>query len=86
VLANIERDESGRIAWITIGSMETMYEAEACEEDSDGIVNHALSIGDVEAVAFFKELRTGSYRISLRSKGKNNGCKGCRSIWRRRTS
>jgi bifunctional oligoribonuclease and PAP phosphatase NrnA len=74
VLSNIERDESGRIAWITLDRA-TMYEADACEEDSDGIVNHALSIGEVEAVAFFKELTAGSYRISLRSKGKNNVAK-----------
>jgi phosphoesterase RecJ-like protein len=74
VLSNIERDESGRIAWITMDRA-TMYEADACEEDSDGIVNHALSIGEVEAVAFFKELKPGAYRISLRSKGKNNVAK-----------
>ena len=74
VLSNIERDESGRIAWITM-DRETMYQADACEEDSDGIVNHALAIGEVEAVAFFKELGPGAYRISLRSKGKNNVAK-----------
>lgn len=74
VLSNIQRDESGRIAWITL-DRSTVYEADASEEDSDGIVNHALSIGDVEAVAFFKELMPGSYRISLRSKGKNNVAK-----------
>lgn len=74
VLSNIERDESGRIAWITVDRA-TMYEANACEEDSDGIVNQALSIGEVEAVAFFKELAPSSYRISLRSKGKNNVAK-----------
>ena len=74
VLANIERDESGRIAWITMDRA-TMYEADACEEDADGIVNHALSIGEVEAVAFFKELSPGKYRISLRSKNKNNVAK-----------
>jgi bifunctional oligoribonuclease and PAP phosphatase NrnA len=74
VLSKLERDESGRIAWITVDRA-TMYEADACEEDSDGIVNHALSIGDVEAVAFFKEISPGSYRISLRSKGKNNVAK-----------
>ncbi len=74
VLSNIERDESGRIAWITMDRA-AMYEADACEEDSDGIVNHALSIGEVEAVAFFKELAPGAYRISLRSKGKNNVAK-----------
>jgi len=74
VLSNIQRDESGRIAWITL-DRSTVYDSDASEEDSDGIVNHALSIGAVEAVAFFKELTPGSYRISLRSKGKNNVAK-----------
>ncbi|HKP85742.1 MAG TPA: bifunctional oligoribonuclease/PAP phosphatase NrnA [Blastocatellia bacterium] len=74
VLSGIQRDESGRIAWVTM-DRETMYEADACEEDADGIVNHALSIGEVEAVAFFKELAPDVYRVSLRSKGKNNVAK-----------
>jgi phosphoesterase RecJ-like protein len=74
VLSTIERDETGRIAWVTM-DREVMYEADASEEDSDGIVNHALSIGEVEAVAFFKELAPGIYRVSLRSKGKNNVAK-----------
>ncbi len=74
VLSTIERDESGRIAWVTL-DRELMYAADAAEEDADGIVNHALSVGEVEAVAFFKELSPGIYRISLRSKGKNNVAK-----------
>ena len=74
VLSNIERDESGRIAWITMDRA-TMYEADASEEDADGIVNHALSVADVEAVAFFKELSPGAYRVSLRSKNKHNVAK-----------
>src|SRR5262245_40711529 len=74
VLSNIQRDESGKIAWVTMDRA-MMYEADACEEDSDGIANHALSIGEVEAVAFFKELTDGVYRISLRSKGKHNVAK-----------
>jgi len=74
VLSTIERDETGRLAWVTM-DRETMYESEASEEDSDGIVNHALSVGDVDAVAFFKELEPGVYRVSLRSKGKNNVAK-----------
>jgi phosphoesterase RecJ-like protein len=74
VLSSIERDESGRIAWV-IMDRDKMYEADASEEDSDGIVNHALSIGEVEAVAFFKELSPRAYRVSLRSKGKNNVAK-----------
>jgi phosphoesterase RecJ-like protein len=74
VLSNIQRDESGRIAWVTMDRA-MMYEAGACEEDADGIVNHALAAGEVEAVAFFKELAPGAYRVSLRSKGKNNVAK-----------
>ncbi len=74
VLSGIERDESGRVAWIRL-DRETMYEADACDEDADGIVNHALSVGEVEAVAFFKELEPDVYRVSLRSKGKNNVAK-----------
>ncbi len=74
VLSTIERDESGRIAWITL-DQEMMYETDASEEDSDGIVNHALSAGEIEAVAFFKEVSPGVYRVSLRSKGKNNVAK-----------
>jgi phosphoesterase RecJ-like protein len=74
VLSRIQRDESGRIAWIMM-DREIMYEADACEEDADGIVNHALSVGEVEAVAFFKELSPDVYRVSLRSKGKNNVAK-----------
>jgi len=74
VLSTIERDESGRIAWVTL-DRDMMDETGASEEDSDGIVNHALSIDEVEAVAFFKELSSDVYRVSLRSKGKNNVAK-----------
>ena len=70
-LSTIERDESGRLAWITM-SREMMDEAGASDDDADGIVNHALSVGEVETVAFFKELSPRVYRVSLRSKGKVN--------------
>jgi phosphoesterase RecJ-like protein len=70
-LSTLERDESGQIAWIRV-TRDHMIDAGASEEDADGIVNYALSIGDVKAVAFFKELDDGSYRISLRSKNKIN--------------
>jgi phosphoesterase RecJ-like protein len=74
VLSTIQRDESGRIAWVKV-DRDTMYEAAASDEDADGIVNHALSVDEVEAVAFFKELAPGAYRVSLRSKGKSNVAK-----------
>ncbi|MEW6731477.1 MAG: bifunctional oligoribonuclease/PAP phosphatase NrnA [Acidobacteriota bacterium] len=70
-LSTLKRDETGRIAWITI-TTESMQEAGASEEDLDGIVNYPLSVGEVEVVAFFKEVSTGLYRTSLRSKGQVN--------------
>jgi phosphoesterase RecJ-like protein len=71
VLSTIERDKSGRIAWMVM-TQEMLSVAGAGEEDADGIINHALSVGEVEAVAFFKELAPSIYRVSLRSKGKIN--------------
>lgn len=79
VLSTIQRDESGRIAWIKM-DRDMLEAAGACEEDADGIVNHALSVAEVEAVAFFKELSHQVYRISLRSKGKKNVAKVAESF------
>ncbi|HEY6332034.1 MAG TPA: bifunctional oligoribonuclease/PAP phosphatase NrnA [Blastocatellia bacterium] len=73
-LSTIQRDITGTIAWVTM-TREMMDEAGAAEEDTEGIVNHALSVGDVKVVAFFKELSPGVYRVSLRSKGKSNVAK-----------
>jgi phosphoesterase RecJ-like protein len=42
------------------------------EEDCEGIVNYALSIADVEAAVFLRELPEQRIRMSLRSKGKVN--------------
>ena len=71
VLSTLERDETGRIAWITM-SKEAMENSGASEEDSDNIINYPLTVGDVEAVAFFRELPNSTYRISLRSKNRVN--------------
>jgi phosphoesterase RecJ-like protein len=49
-----------------------MERSQAKEEDCEGLVNYALSIGDVEVAAFFREMPDGRYRVSLRSKGKLN--------------
>jgi phosphoesterase RecJ-like protein len=71
VLSTLHRDETGRIAWITM-SKEAMEETGATEDDSDGIITYPLTVGDVEAVAFFRELASSTYRISLRSKNRVN--------------
>jgi phosphoesterase RecJ-like protein len=49
-----------------------MEESGASEEDTDGIINYPLTIGDVEAAAFFRELPNNTIRTSLRSKNRVN--------------
>ena len=44
----------------------------AREEDCEGLVNYALSMGDVQVAIFFRELPDSRYRVSLRSKGEIN--------------
>jgi bifunctional oligoribonuclease and PAP phosphatase NrnA len=66
-LSNLKRE--GRIAWLWVTHQE-MVRACAAEEDCEGIVNYAVSIAEVEAAAFLRELPEGRVRVSLRSKGK----------------
>jgi phosphoesterase RecJ-like protein len=66
-LSALQRE--GALAWIWV-TQEQMNRVCAKEEDCEGLVNYALSIGDVEVAVFFRELPDQRFRISLRSKGK----------------
>lgn len=66
-LSALQRE--GPLAWIWV-TQEQMERACAKEEDCEGLVNYALSIGEVEVAVFFRELPDGRFRVSLRSKGK----------------
>jgi bifunctional oligoribonuclease and PAP phosphatase NrnA len=68
-LSHLHRE--GPFAWIWV-TRDQMEVAGAKEEDCEGLVNYALSIGDVEVAAFFRELPDGRFRVSLRSKGQLN--------------
>jgi bifunctional oligoribonuclease and PAP phosphatase NrnA len=68
-LSNLHRE--GPFAWIWI-TREQMERSQAKEEDCEGLVNYALSIGEVEVAVFFREMPDGRYRVSLRSKGALN--------------
>jgi phosphoesterase RecJ-like protein len=59
----------GTLAWIWV-TQEQMERVGAKEEDCEGLVNYALSIGDVEVAVFFRELAGGRFRVSMRSKGR----------------
>ena len=68
-LRNLHRE--GRLAWLWI-THDDMVRSCAVEEDCEGIANYALSIADVEAAVFMRELPESRIRVSLRSKGRIN--------------
>jgi phosphoesterase RecJ-like protein len=68
-LNNLNRE--GRLAWLWV-THKDLQRTRASDEDCEGIANYALSIADVEAAAFFRELPEGRIRVSLRSKGRVN--------------
>jgi|SRR5262252_1028732 len=68
-LSNLHRE--GGLAWIWV-TQEQMERFGAREEDCEGLVNYALSIGDVQVAIFFRELPDRRWRVSLRSKGAVN--------------
>ena len=74
VLATAKRDETGHVAWMR-QTLAMQQQTNACEEDADGFVNFPLTVGDINAVALFKECSPGVYRTSLRSKGDVNVAK-----------
>jgi phosphoesterase RecJ-like protein len=68
-LANLHRE--GTLAWIWV-TQDEMERFGARDEDCEGLVNYALSIGDVQVAVFFRELPDKRWHVSLRSKGEVN--------------
>src|SRR5207302_8981694 len=68
-LSNLHREGSLAWIWVTRGQMQ---DCGALDEDCEGLVNYALAIQGVEVAAFFRDVRAGRLRSSLRSKGQLN--------------
>ncbi|MDP1568905.1 MAG: bifunctional oligoribonuclease/PAP phosphatase NrnA [Vicinamibacterales bacterium] len=68
VLAGMRLDASGRVAMLTI-TPAMAAEAGGTYDDTEGLINFPLTVKDIQAVLFLKEVAPGDYRISLRSKG-----------------
>ena len=68
VLAGMRLDPSGRVAMLTI-TPAMAAEAGGTYDDTEGLINFPLTVKDIQAVLFIKEVGPGDYRISLRSKG-----------------
>lgn len=67
VLSSLEFFHNDSISCISL-SLAQMKEANAKEEDSDGMINLARDIECVEVAVFLKELEPGRIKVGLRSK------------------
>jgi phosphoesterase RecJ-like protein len=68
VLHSLEFEGDGRAALAAL-TLKLLEETGATHEDADGLINIPLTVKDIQAVAFFKEIASNDFRISLRSKG-----------------
>jgi phosphoesterase RecJ-like protein len=68
VLRAMQLDRSGRIAIVYLDH-EMVREAGGTYEDTEGLVNLPLTVKEIQAVVFFRQLEGEEYRVSLRSKG-----------------
>ena len=68
VLNAMQLDTTGRIAIVYVDH-EMARAAGGTYEDTEGLVNLPLTVKEIQAVLFFKQVEGDDYRVSLRSKG-----------------
>lgn len=68
VLHDLEFEAGGRAVVANL-SLQLLKQTGATHDDSEGLINIPLSVKEILAVAFFKEVTPNCYRISMRSKG-----------------
>ena len=67
VLSAMQLDTSGRIAIMYLDH-QMAREAGGTYDDTEGLINLPLTVKDIQAVVFFKQIESDEYRVSLRSK------------------
>jgi len=68
VLGSVELEDSGRLATIYLDRAMARA-AGGTYDDTEGLINLPLTVKEIQAVVFFKEVDHSQYRVSLRSKG-----------------
>jgi phosphoesterase RecJ-like protein len=68
VLGGMQIDQSGRIAIVYLDH-EIARAAGGTYEDTEGLINLPLTVKEIHAVVFFKQIEGEQYRVSMRSKG-----------------
>jgi phosphoesterase RecJ-like protein len=71
VLSRMQVDPSGRVAIISVDQRQAS-DFDGTYDDTEGLINTPLTVKGIQAVVFFKELGPGSWRVSMRSKGRVN--------------
>jgi phosphoesterase RecJ-like protein len=73
VLSSIELEDAGRLAIVRVDRAMAAA-AGGSYEDTEGLINLPLTVREIQAVVFFKEIDTREYRVSMRSKGDIDVC------------
>ena len=68
VLDRMQLDPSGRLAVLSV-DQRLASDSGGTYEDTDGLINEPLTVKDIQAVVFFKEISPRDWRVSMRSKG-----------------
>jgi phosphoesterase RecJ-like protein len=68
VLSAMQLDTAGRIAIVYLDH-EMARAAGGTYEDTEGLINLPLTVKEIQAVVFFKQIEGDEYRVSMRSKG-----------------
>jgi bifunctional oligoribonuclease and PAP phosphatase NrnA len=68
VLDRMQLDPSGRLAILSVDER-LAGDCGGSYEDTDGLINEPLTVKDIQAVVFFKEIAPRDWRVSMRSKG-----------------
>jgi phosphoesterase RecJ-like protein len=68
VLSAMQIDPSGRVAIVYLDH-EMARAAGGTYEDTEGLINLPLTVKEILAIVFFKQIEGEEYRVSMRSKG-----------------
>jgi phosphoesterase RecJ-like protein len=71
VLNRMQLDQTGRIATLYVDKQLTL-DCGGTYEDTEGLINLPLTVKEILAVVFFKEIGPDDWRVSMRSKGDIN--------------
>ena len=73
VLSSIELEDDGRLAIVCVDRAMAAA-AGGTYDDTEGLINLPLTVREIQAAVFFKEIDKHEYRVSMRSKGEIDLC------------